>query len=65
MIDVLHDRRQAASPTPHPTSPTGWYNPDSSAFEPLTGVAAVSDAVAGSLEADRAIDTPPIELDED
>lgn len=49
---------------PDQRTPGGWYDPDSSAFEPLAGVAAVNDAVASSLEADRTMDAPPADPDE-
>jgi hypothetical protein len=48
-----------------PRLPGGWYDPDSSAFEPLTGAAAVNDAVASSLEADRRIDAPEADDEDD
>jgi hypothetical protein len=64
MIDTL-DRRPAAPPTRRPSLPSGWYDPDSSAFELLDGKDAVNDAVARSLVADRTIDAPLVELDDD
>ena len=33
------------SETKPPQLPAGWYDPDSSAFEPLAGTASLSDAV--------------------
>jgi hypothetical protein len=60
MIDITERPRDAtasASTLPHPT---GWYDPDSSAFEPLSDPAG-SDAMASSLEADRTMDASPAE----
>ena len=47
----LAERPADTSP---PRVPAGWYDPDSSAFEPLAGTASLSDAVlATALPADR------------
>lgn len=52
---------------PVPRLPSGWYDPDSSAFEPLAGTSAMSEAMnetmARSVEADRTIDAPAEDAD--
>jgi hypothetical protein len=56
MIDIIEKPRDATASASTLSQPTGWYDPDSSAFEPLAGAAAVTDVVASSLAADRTID---------
>ena len=43
----LAERPADTSP---PNQPRGWYDPDSSAFEPLAAAAQMTDAVAAGLE---------------
>lgn len=47
--------------TPDDRVPGGWYDPDSSAFEPLAGRAAVTQELAASLEGDRRMETQTAE----
>jgi hypothetical protein len=58
MIDIIERPREATASARRLPLPGGWYDPDSSAFEPLEGSAKVNDAVASSMEADRTIDAP-------
>jgi hypothetical protein len=60
VIDVLE---RPPATTPPASAPSGWYDPDSSAYEPLAGASAVNDAMASSLEADRTVDAPASEPD--
>jgi hypothetical protein len=60
VIDVLE---RPPVKTPQEPAPSGWYDPDSSAYEPLAGASAVNDAMASSLEADRTVDAPASEAD--
>jgi hypothetical protein len=64
MIDIETPRKASAAPAERP-SQSGWYDPDSSAFEPFAGTAAMSEAMnetmARSVEADRTIDAPRAE----
>ena len=46
-------------------APGGWSDPDSSAFEPLAGSAAMTPVIAASLTADRTIDAQPQDLERD
>src|SRR6476660_8570232 len=43
----LAERPAASSP---PRVPAGWYDPDSSAFEPLAGTVPMTEAVAADVE---------------
>ena len=52
----LAERPADTSP---PLKPTGWYDPDSSAFEPLGVAAPMTDEVAARLEPAAAGDPDP------
>ena len=62
MIDVVEQPTETRTPS---RAPSGWYDPDSSAFEPMVGAAAVSEAMAGSLDSDRSLDAPDDDADSD
>jgi hypothetical protein len=62
VIDVVEQPTETRAPS---HAPSGWYDPDSSAFEPMVGAAAVSDAMAGSLDSDRSLDAADEETDSD
>jgi hypothetical protein len=65
MIETIETPRKASATPADRPSPSGWYDPDSSAFEPFAGTAAMSapmtETMARSVEADRRIDAPPAE----
>jgi len=62
VIDVVEQPTETRAPS---RAPSGWYDPDSSAFEPMVGPAAVSDAMAGSLDSDRSLDAADEDAESD